>query len=277
MDYNSDDYFTYKRNKMRHNPPPKQGKPISKFNFLFQLFVATFVVIFILIVLFIMKFSTKVDIEYTRGDLADLDSNGNYSNTYYEEDSKREKIDKRLVLIQQEENAPSEAKIISDNKNNEVIDPQIIEENNKIDKKHSLEFKKKQEQKQQLQKEKIQTEEKTEQTINEEKTSAPVPKILQKQTLKETTKEAQEDLELKPLQSNVTIMSKVLIGRYQTLEEARAMQTTLKGQFAQLSPYVKKVGSIYSVQMGSYQDFSIARKHAQSLQAQGYEVWIYQQ
>ena len=273
MDYNSDDYFTYKRNKMRHNPPPKQGKPISKFNFLFQLFVATFVVIFILIVLFIMKFSTKVDIEYTRGDLADLDSNGNYSNTYSEEDSKREKIDKRLVLIQQEENAPSEAKIISDNKNNEVIDPQIIEENNKIDKKHSIEFKKKQELKQQK---KEQTQEPKQPQENETATSAPIPKATEKEQAKEEAQIASPPKTLTS-DSNLTIMSKVLIGRYQTLEEARAMQTTLKGQFAQLSPYVKKVGSIYSVQMGSYQDFSIARKHAQSLQAQGYEVWIYQQ
>ena len=72
-------------------------------------------------------------------------------------------------------------------------------------------------------------------------------------------------------------MSKVLIGRYQTLEEARAMQNTLKAQFSQLSPYVKKVGSVYCVQMGSFQDFTVARRQAQSLQAQGYDVWIYQQ
>ena len=77
--------------------------------------------------------------------------------------------------------------------------------------------------------------------------------------------------------TNITIMSKVLIGRYMTFEEAQKLQTQIKAKNSSLQPFVRKVGNVFSVQMGSYQDFSIAKKHAQVLRNQGFDVWIYQQ
>ena len=79
------------------------------------------------------------------------------------------------------------------------------------------------------------------------------------------------------LSENITIMSKVLIGRYETLEEAQKAQETLKLNNPSLAPYVKKVGNVFAIQTGSYQDFNIAKSHAQALSAKGYDVWIYQQ
>ena len=62
MNFNTSDYFAYKKSKIQSEiEQPK--KPISKLNFLFQLFIATFIIIFIIIVVFIMKYSAKMDIE----------------------------------------------------------------------------------------------------------------------------------------------------------------------------------------------------------------------
>ena len=85
--------------------------------------------------------------------------------------------------------------------------------------------------------------------------------------------------ELKPaINTNIqTIMSKVLVGKYATLEEAQAAQVSIKANNSNLSPYVKKIGEIYAVQTGSYQDFNVAKVQAQNLKSKGYEVWIYQQ
>ena len=113
---NSPNYFSYKRQKQQIRPQPKKSTA-KKINFFFQLFIATFIVIFIAIVVSIMKFSSKVDSEYIKGDLT-LQTNNSSDNLYsYDDvDNEQRKIDKRLILIQQEENAPSEAKIISKEK-----------------------------------------------------------------------------------------------------------------------------------------------------------------
>ena len=54
-------------------------------------------------------------------------------------------------------------------------------------------------------------------------------------------------------------------------------QNEIKNLDATASPYVRKVGDIYSIQMGSYQDFRAAKVQAQRLKAMGLDVWIYQQ
>ena len=65
MSVDPSDYFTYKKGKLKAREE-NERKPISKFNFLCQLFLTTFVIIFIVFVVIIMKYSSKVDIEYTR-------------------------------------------------------------------------------------------------------------------------------------------------------------------------------------------------------------------
>ena len=91
------------------------------------------------------------------------------------------------------------------------------------------------------------------------------------------TKKAKKDDDSLDVDSNVTILSKVLVGRYQTFEEANILQNDIKKRNPGLTPFVRKVGNVYSVQMGSYQDFAIAKEQASKLRAKGFDVWIYQQ
>ena len=252
MNFNTSDYFAYKKNKIQAEAE-KPKKPISKLNFLFQLFLATFIEIFIIIVVFIMKYSAKMDIEYSKGDLSlrNPDTIENFSGyaPVVEEEQQR-KIDSRLMLIQQEENAPSEAKIIAKEKtaNAEVIDPIHIDKTIKEDKniKKPVEIP-------------IKEQNKISAAIEEISTHNKKP---QEETL---------------IEKNVIVMSKVLIGRYSSFDEAKKMQTAIKNQEPSLTPFVRKVGDVFSVQMGSFQDFNVAKKQAQKLKAAGFDVWIYQQ
>ncbi len=241
MNFNTSNYFVYKRQKA-HAMIQEPKKPISKLNFIFQLFLATFVIIFIAIVIFIMKYSSKIDIEYTKGEmLINQEEIENSPNSYaYNNDDEQKTIDKRLILIQQEENAPSEAKIV-DKKKEVIIDPKHI-----------------QKEKKQLQKQREQQEK---------------SKII----IEEVEGDAVSSVEETQKTKNIIVTSKVLIGRYQTLEQAQKMQSQLKAIHPKLSPFVKKYGDVYSVQMGSYQDFQIAKYQAQILKAKGYDVWIFQQ
>ena len=52
---------------------------------------------------------------------------------------------------------------------------------------------------------------------------------------------------------------------------------SIGGYAGDASAYVRKIGDIYTVQMGSYQDFYTAKSKAQDLKAKGLDVWIYQQ
>ena len=246
MSNNSPNYFAYKKSKYRKDiaQPPK--KPMSKLNFLFQLFIATFIIIFIVMVVSIMKYSSKMDIEYSKKEIK-LNSTfapfqqDNLDNQGYDNE-KQLKIDKRLILIQQEENAPSEAKIITPEKSkNEVIGPLLLEENKKIEK---------------------------EQKIKEAT-----------ETIFETEEHTKHDVSpiLPTDNKNITIMSKVLVGRFSSFEDAQRLQGVIKAKDSSLSPYVKKVGDVFAVQLGSYQDFNIAKNQAKVLKSKGLDVWIYQQ
>ena len=251
MDFDSSSYLAYKKNKIQKEIETDK-KPISRFSFLLQLFVATFIVIFIIIVISIMKYSSKVDIEYSQGELQLADGvTNNIPNYAPIEEEPQRKIDKRLMLIQQEENAPSEARIIEKSPMQpEVISQKHIEESKLIEK-HQ---------------EEVQNTQKN--TENNSKISSLIQEV--KLQNKIPVEELAQD-------TNVTIMSKVLIGRYMTFEEAQKLQTQIKAKNSSLQPFVRKVGNVFSVQMGSYQDFSIAKKHAQVLRNQGFDVWIYQQ
>ena len=251
MDFDSSSYLAYKKNKIQKEIETDK-KPISRFSFLLQLFVATFIVIFIIIVISIMKYSSKVDIEYSQGELQLADGvTNNIPNYAPIEEEPQRKIDKRLILIQQEENAPSEARIIEKSPMQpEVISQKHIEESKLIEK-HQQE---------------VQNTQKN--TENNSKISSLIQEV--KLQNKIPVEELAQD-------ANVTIMSKVLIGRYMTFEEAQKLQTQIKAKNSSLQPFVRKVGNVFSVQMGSYQDFSIAKKHAQVLRNQGFDVWIYQQ
>ncbi len=269
MQRNTDGYFEYKKQKMQMSGSLKTDKYSSKFGFIFQLFVATFIVIFIVLVMTIMKFSSKVDIEYAHGEQYHSNETANAMNDIV--DDVQRKIDKRLVLIQQEENAPSEAKILNSEKTkNQVIDQSFIEEAKKIEKSHKFQEKN----------DKI-----TQQTIKEQPTTKiteadTTPKNtlvkLKDEIMGEQTKPKEKEKNLTQ-QENIIIMSKVVVGRYPTFDEAKKAQNYIKEKAPELSPYIRKIGGVYSFQMGSYQDFSVAKKVAQNLKQKGLDVWIYQQ
>lgn len=257
MDFNTSDYFAYKKNKIQKKE--QKPKSLSKINFLFQLFIATFVIIFIIIVIAIMKYSSRMDIEYSKGDLSmhDIENSQDAGKNVGIAEEEQGRIDKRLIFIQQEENAPSEAKIISKEKKQEeeVINPVHVEENKKIEKIEKIE--------------KIK-----EQNAKSEEQSAKTPP---KEEVKlQGKKEIAAPLPISA-QKNITIVSKVLIGRYSSFEEAQKIQTQIKEKDPNTTPFVRKTGDVFSVQMGSYQDFSTAKRQAQALKSKGYDVWIYQQ
>lgn len=248
-------YFEYKKQKMRIQHSQTGNKFKSRFEFMFKIFVATFIVIFIVLVIAIMKFSSRVDIEYSRADASYQDGE-----TVDSSDDEQYKIDNRLLLIQQEENAPSEAKIISKEKTkNEVIDASLLEENQKFERAKKLEEKKAR-QKELLENEKL-----------KQNTHVALKPMLQVKDNEPKTKEKylQED--------DMSTSSKVIVGRFADPQEARETVEDIKTRIPEMTPFVKKIGDVYGVQMGSYKDFIVARNVAQKLKAKGLDVWIYQQ
>ena len=232
--YNEPDYLSYKQSKMT----ARKDKPISKVNYVFQLFVVTFVIIFVAIVFSIMKYSSKIDIEYSKGDLSFTENDTPVSVHQLEPEDAPRQIDKRLISLQQEENAPSEAKIIEKQKvKDEVIDPKVVQENQKIDKIEKIK------------------EQNAQESGIKLKNKQEVPKLIN---------------------DNLIISSKVLVGRFNSLDDAKAYQNQIKNDIP-TTAYVRKLGDIFCIQIGSFNDFQVAKSHAQQLKSKGYEVWIYQQ
>lgn len=253
MNRQNPNHFTYDKNRAQ-GAFLKPEKPISKLNFLFQLFMATFIVIFIIIVVLIMKFSTKVDIEYTKGE--SLVSN--QENELY--DDEQRKIDKRLIFLQQEDRMPNSAKVPVDNKiKSEIEEIKNLSQKEKMDKVHKIQEKK------------VKQNSIAATTTTQEK-KHPLAQ-LKEDILKEEPQTREDD----QFDLNVVIMSKVLTGRFSTFDEAKRVQALVKEKNPNRKPYVRKVGDVYSVQVGSYQDFAVAKKVAREVKAQGFDVWIYQQ
>ena len=151
-------------------------------------------------------------------------------------------IDNRLKLIQLEENAPNEAKIVSQEKeNNEVID---LEQYAKI-KEEGL-------------------------GVESEQVEEPVEAL---QTADDTVQKPS----VVTSEANVEVYSKVLIGKYATFEDARSAQDAVRDVNRGTTPFIRKVGDIYALQVGSYQDLEVAKQVAARFRAENFDVWIYQQ
>ena len=108
-------------------------KRIEKIRRVVKLSFITFCIMFMCVVIFIKKYAKRVDIEYGRHG-AEISKNNAEDNTlsekYFTEtyDSEKRTIDKRLVLIQEEENAPSESKVLpQDRDKNEVMNLEHFE------------------------------------------------------------------------------------------------------------------------------------------------------
>ena len=248
--FDSSGYFAYKKSKIQ-NQAEKPRRRTSKISFLFQLFVATFVVIFIVIVVGIMKYSSKMDIEYAKGDLQITSDNFAVIPGYVnQEEEQQRKIDKRLVAIQQEENAPSEAKVLKKDSHTEVISQIHVETNKRLEKMEKIK------------------------KANEESEKRASKLAAFIEDVKSNKDDEVGNIEV---DDNIIVMSKLLVGRYATFDDAKKVQNQIKANNPTSQPFVRKVGNVFSVQIGSYQDFAVAKTHAQTLRAKGFDVWIYQQ
>lgn len=237
MSMNSPDYLTYKKSKIR--PSEEQKKRTSNYRIALWIFIITFSVMFAIVVQVVRKYSTRIDIEYGRNaDSMSKEADNSILSQGFGSDAKK-LIDKRLKLIQLEENAPNEAKIISEEKEkNEVIDFEQfaqIKESGEAD--DSVTF------------DGIDT--KKPQDMGETDVSKNNP--------------------------NVGVYSKVLIGKYATFEDARGAQESVRQANHGTTPFIRKVGDIYALQVGSYQDLTTAKQVASKFRAENFDVWIYQQ
>ncbi len=251
MSFNSEEFYTNKKkNKV------SSLKYSSKFDIAVQIFLVTFIAIFIAVVASILKYSSKINIDTTNETQAALDR---ITETYSDE---QRPIDKRLILIQQEENSPNEAKIIAKETydNEEVVNPSFFEEEKK--------------------QKKLERYEQAKAAANSENKVSNI----EDEDDEFINKKQVEEKKLKPriknenyIQSNIVVASKVLVGKFTTLDEALQKQNEIKENNPKSTPYVKKVGDVFSIQMGSYEDFATAKSAAASLKSKGYDVWIYQQ
>ena len=234
MSMNSPDYLTYKKSKI--NPQIEKQKRLSRLKVALWIFIITFSIIFAVVVQVVRKYSARIDIEYGRN--ADvIGGSESVLSEGFGSDAKK-LIDKRLKLIQLEENAPSEAKIISDEKeNNEVID---LEQFAKI---------------------------KDSGNIEDDEINIKIENASSHKTAEQK----------QPQDNNVAVYSKVLIGKYSTCEDARAAQNSVREYNQGTTPFIRKVGDIYALQVGSYQDLTTAKQIASKFRAQNFDVWIYQQ
>lgn len=265
----SSDYLTYKKSRMNPGRVKRVEKRVEKAKRVFKLSLVTFCIMFVCVVFFIKKYAKRVDIEYGRQgvEVAEEGTKVNL-NENFEFDSDKRTIDKRLILIQEEENAPSESRILpQDRDKNEVMNLEHFERLKSND-------------------DEIEFEEETPEppkpapvqpsnTQAQPNTTAPaLPSARQNEASapKVETQGAFAPIELPP-RANI----KVLIGRYATFEEAKTAQNAIKNSKARIAPFIKKVDNVYSLQLGSYSNMDVARSIAGSYAKEGFDVWIYQQ
>lgn len=265
------DYLTYKRNKIKNT----KESVVKKDKFIVAaVCFTTFLVIFLFVMSFIASKSAKIDIEYGRlgkNTTNPAEIENKMAENYNEQDEtleRREKytIDKRLFLISQEEKGPSESKVVSPPKEQaEVISKKEFE----IIKTNSDEVVQKAE-KQIALKPPVVVEENKE-NIN----PAPIQTGTTKAVIKPKLPVKPEVKPLGAFEAGV-VPSKVLIGRYSTIEEARKAQTALTNVPDGVVPFVKRINNYYSLQIGAFDSFDMAKAVAGKFKAKGYDVWILQ-
>ena len=196
--------------------------------------------------------------------------NDGYFNDTYDPDKRT--IDKRLILIQEEENAPSESRVLpQDRDKNEVMNLEhfeMLKSNVEDDIDEDVPS----------QKEEVNTQaaQKPQQAQQNNSTGTLMPKIPQSaaevQDIDAVPQGNFAPIELAP-KANI----KVLIGKYSTFDDAKTAQTAMKNSKARIAPFIRRVGNVYSLQIGSYSNMDVARSVAGSYGREGFDVWIYQQ
>ena len=256
------DYLAYKRKKLEEkgikleNPLKKTYTEREKA--LMVGCAATFVCCFLLAMAYVGSKSSKIDIEYGR-----LGKNSNKIVEFTdevdgEEVTRKEKItvDKRLFLIQQEEQGPSESKTVDKMKDSEVISNS---EFNEIKTKNEEYF----------------NNTKQEEIIKPNTTeNITVNKVSIKPKIPTTTlPEDNTKVLVKPVGAleTSTPSTKVLVGKFYNIEDAKKVQSELPDP-----SFVKKINGYYSLQVGSFESFEVAKATAGRLKLKGFDAWIYQ-
>ena len=271
----SSDYLTYKKSRMNPSRVQRVEKRVEKVKRILKLSFVTFCIMFICVVVFIKKYAKRVDIEYGRNwaeaskQAPNSSINDNYFNDTY--DSDKRSIDKRLTLIQQEENALSESRVLpQDRDKNEVMNFEHFErlksnteEDIDTDLIEPVQSEPKPEKKQ------VQ---KTTQASQDKEKAQLLPKQTGETNASNTSSTNFAPIEL-PAKSNI----KVWRGKYSTWDEAKTAQSSMKNSKAKIAPFIRKVDDVYCLQIGSYSNMDVARSVAGSFGKEGFDVWIYQQ
>ncbi len=271
----SSDYLTYKKSKMNPTRVQRVEKRIEKVRRVVKLSFITFCIMFMCVVIFIKKYAKRVDIEYGRHG-AEISKNNTEDNAlsekYFTEtyDSEKRSIDKRLILIQEEENAPSESRVLpQDRDKNEVMNLEHFE------------------------KLKSNVDEIDVETSNEESVQKPKPasNVQNTQNVQQNTTETAQkpqnntgngelNIDVQGIYAPIELAPraniKVLVGRYSTFDEAKNAQINMKN-IKKTAPFIRKVDNVYCLQIGSYSNMDVARSVAGGYGKDGFDVWIYQQ
>lgn len=262
----SSDYLTYKKSRMNPARVQRVEKRVEKIRRILKLSFITFCIMFICVVAVIKKYSKRVDIEYGRhgaeiAKTSETPGLNDFSDAY---DSDKRTIDKRLLLIQEEENAPSESRVLpQDRDKNEVMNLEHFEKlkSDNADEEEPV-----------LPKKEI----KPVQNDAPQQNSTGTGSVkMQNEDVQSVNIEQQgvfSPIEL-PQKANI----KVLIGKYPTFDDAKSAQTAMKNSKARIAPFIRKVDDIYCLQIGSYSNMDVARAVAGNYGKDGYDVWIYQQ
>ena len=276
LNSSSSDYLTYKKSKMNPTRVQRVEKRKEKVRRIFKLSLVTFCIMFICVVIFIKKYAKRVDIEYGRHgmDVTQQNSSAGVNDGYFNDtyDPDKRTIDKRLILIQEEENAPSESRVLpQDRDKNEVMNLEhfeMLKSNVEDDIDEDVPS----------QKEEVNTQaaQKPQQAQQNNSTGTLMPKIPQSaaevQDIDAVPQGNFAPIELAP-KANI----KVLIGKYSTFDDAKTAQTAMKNSKARIAPFIRRVGNVYSLQIGSYSNMDVARSVAGSYGREGFDGWIYQQ
>lgn len=268
----SSDYLTYKKSRMNPGRVQRVEKRIEKVKRIAKLSLVTFCIMFVFVVIFIKKYAKRVDIEYGRNGAAVVkeDSGAGFSDNYYDNDKRT--IDKRLLLIQEEENAPSESRVLpQDRDKNEVMNLEHFEKlklNAEAEDPGLTDS---------PAPKKVEEPKPASSSTNTQQTASKaniLPKIPTGSTGSVNVEQqgVYAPIEL-PRPANI----KVLIGKYSTFDEAKNAQNAMKNSSARVAPFIRKVDNVYCLQVGSYAGMDVARGVAGTFAKEGYDVWIYQQ
>ena len=257
------DYLTYKKNKTEEEATQRTYTKEEK-RLAIAIWIGTFAFMFVFVFCLVASRTSKIDIEYGR--MGNKDRQVSYEvqdEETGENVTKKNKftIDKRLFLIQQEEKGPSESKTLAKTPEQaEVISNKKFDEiktNNK---------------------EILNKQEETKETVNKSEAQAQAVSVQNKVAIKPKlplpSENETSNLGVKAIGAIDTpkLTSKVFVGKYISIEDARKVQAEL----SDTPTFLKKINNHYTLQVGSFDSFDTAKSTAAKLKMRGFDAWIYQ-